>query len=249
MPDEQPTRQRQLRERTLIIVPAYNEEEALPAVLKELARQVPAYGVLVVDDGSVDRTAMVARDAGVLVAQLPYNLGVGGALRTGFLFAVRNGYERALQFDADGQHDPGEIKHLMAGLDAGADMVIGSRFATAERTYDVGRVRSGAMRILRLAVRWLSGRQISDTSSGFRAFSQPLLEFFAKNYPIEYLGDTVEALVLAHYAGFEVVEVPVEMRKRSGGTPSTRTLRLLNHYLRLLIVLITTASPRRRRRS
>ena len=249
MPTDQPASQRHQGERTLAVVPAYNEEESLCGVLKELAEEVPAYDVLVVDDGSLDRTAAVARHAGVRVAQLPYNLGVGGALRTGFLFAVRNGYDRALQFDADGQHDPGEIKHLMTALDSGADMVIGSRFTAAERTYEVGRVRSGAMRILRLAVRWLSGQQISDTSSGFRAFSRPLLEFFAKNYPIEYLGDTVEALLLAHYAGFDVVEVPVQMRKRSGGTPSTRTFRLFYHYLRLLIVLVTTASPRRSRRS
>ncbi len=104
------------------------------------------------------------------------------------------------------------------------------------------------MRVLRLAVKWLSGRQITDTSSGFRAFSRPLLEFFSKNYPIEYLGDTVEALLLAHHAGFEVTEVPVAMRRRTGGAPSTRAFRLIYSYLRLLIVLVTTASPRRRRK-
>jgi len=248
MPDDQPARQHQAYERTLVVVPAYNEEESLPGVLKELAEEVPSYDILVVDDGSLDRTAAVARASGVRVAQLPYNLGVGGALRTGFLYAVRSGYDRALQFDADGQHDPAEIMYLMAALDAGADMAIGSRFTSAERTYAVGRVRSGAMRVLRLAVRLLSGRQITDTSSGFRAFSRPLLEFFAKNYPIEYLGDTVEALLLAHYAGFEVAEVPVVMRVRAGGAPSARTFRLAYNYIRLLIVLVTTASPRRGRR-
>ena len=104
--------------RTLVIIPAYNEEESLPAVLKELAEQTPDYDVLVVSDGSTDRTAELAQAAGVHVAVLPFNLGIGGALRTGFAFAVRHGYERAVQFDADGQHDPLAVQALLDGLDA-----------------------------------------------------------------------------------------------------------------------------------
>ncbi len=236
------------QERTLVIVPAYNEQEAIPGVLKELADRVPEYDVLVVDDGSTDRTAEVARAAGVRVASLPYNLGIGGALRTGFLFGVRNGYDRALQFDADGQHDAAEIESLMAAADAGADLVIGSRFASDETSYEVGRVRSAAMRFLRLTVNLVSGQVISDTSSGFRAFSRPMLDFFARNYPVEYM-DSVEALLLACHAGFRVVETPVSMRKRASGTPSSRSFRLIYHYLRLLIVLVTTASLRGRRKT
>jgi glycosyltransferase involved in cell wall biosynthesis len=235
------------QERTLVIVPAYNEEEAILGVLKELADQVPEYDVLVVDDGSTDRTAAVARAAHIRVASLPYNLGIGGALRTGFLYAVRNDYERALQFDADGQHDAAEIERLVAATDAGADLVIGSRFASGETTYEVGRVRSAAMRLLRLTVKFASGQGISDTSSGFRAFSRPMLEFFARNYPVEYM-DSVEALLLACHAGFRVVETPVNMRKRASGTPSSRSFRLIYHYVRLLIVLVTTASLRGRHR-
>ncbi len=234
--------------RTLVIVPAYNEEDAIGDVLDELADRVPEHDVLVVDDGSTDRTAEVARAAGVRVASLPYNLGVGGALRTGFLFAMRNGYEQALQFDADGQHDATEIGRLLAAAETGADLVIGSRFASGETTYDVGRVRSAAMRVLRISVRLAGGQGISDTSSGFRAFSKPMLGFFARNYPVEYLGDTVEALLLACHAGFRVVETPVVMRKRASGTPSSRRFRLIYHYVRLLIVLVTTASVRGRRR-
>jgi glycosyltransferase involved in cell wall biosynthesis len=237
------------RSDVLIVVPALNEEDALPSVLKELADVVPHMDVLVVDDGSTDATAIVAREAGATVAELPYNLGVGGALRTGFFYAVRNGYDRAIQFDADGQHDAREIAKLLAQLDDGADMVIGSRFASDDHTYEVGRVRAGGMRLLRLAVIALSGERVSDTSSGFRAFSRPLLEFFARNYPVEYLGDTVEALLLACYAGFKVAEVPVSMRSRAGGQPSTRNLRLVYHYVRLLIVLLSTASIKGRRRA
>jgi hypothetical protein len=233
--------------RTLVVIPAFNEEEALPGVLAELRAAVPDVDVLVVDDGSADSTAAVARHHGVPVAQLPFNLGVGGALRTGFRYAVRNGYDRAVQLDGDGQHDPGEIPALLAALDDGADMVVGSRFSSTTHTYDVGRMRSGGMRLLRILLRVLSGQEFTDTSSGFRGFSRPTLEFFAYNYPVEYLGDTVEALLLACYAGFRVVETPVAMRRRGGGTPSARNVWLVFHYLRLLIALGTSASARGRR--
>jgi len=232
--------------RTLLILPAYNEEDALPGVLKELAAVVPDYDVLVVDDGSTDDTTGVARRARVRVARLPFNLGVGGALQTGFRYAVRHGYDRVVQFDGDGQHDAHEIGKLLDGLDEGADMVVGSRFAHEARTYATGRVRSGAMRFLRLSVQLLSGQRFSDTSSGFRAFSRPLVEFFADNYPVEYLGDTVEALLLACYEGHRVVEVPVHMHPRQGGTPSNRNVKLMYHYVRTLVIMVSTASPRRR---
>ncbi len=234
--------------RTLVVIPAFNEQAALPGVLDELAVHAAAHDVLVVDDGSTDATAEVARAAGTTVATLPFNLGVGGALRTGFRYAVEKGYDRVVQFDGDGQHDASEIKRLLPELDAGADMVIGSRFASGATAYEVGRMRSGAMGVLRLAVKLLSGQRISDTSSGFRAFSRRMVEFFARNYPQEYLGDTVEALLLAAHAGYRVVEVPVAMRLRSGGVPSSRNVKLLYHYLRLLIVLISTTSVRGRRR-
>ena len=231
---------------TLIIVPAFNEEEALPGVLRELAEHVPDFDVLVVVDGATDGTAAVARDSGVLVAELPFNLGIGGALRTGFRYAQREGYQRAVQFDADGQHDPAEIKVLLERLDDGTDMVVGSRFAGEETAYYVGRVRGQAMRVLRLLLQVLSGRRFSDTSSGFRAFNRPVIEFFARAYPVEYM-DSVEALLLACYAGFRVAEVPARMRQRSAGRPSNRSLRLAYHYVRLIVVMVSMASPRSRR--
>jgi glycosyltransferase involved in cell wall biosynthesis len=238
--------------RLLVIVPALNEEASLPAVLRELRAWSSTAGVavdiLVVDDGSTDTTASVARAEGATVAPLPFNLGVGGALQTGFRYAVRNRYERAIQFDADGQHDASQIPALLAALDAGADLVIGSRFSTSSSTgYDVGRMRSGAMRGLRIAVRLLGGRSFSDASSGFRGFSAPLLEFFAGRYPSYYLGDTAEALLLACQAGFDVVEVPVTMRTRAGGIPSTRSVKLAFHYLRAIVSMASRMPLRRAR--
>jgi len=242
MPDR---RDRPARSAALVIIPAYNEQEALPGVVRELRERRPDLDVVVIDDGSRDRTAAVARASGVVVLELPFNLGIGGALRLGFKYAVANGYERAVQFDADGQHDPGEIERLFAALDAGASMVVGSRFASENSDYEVGLTRRRAMGMLRLGVRLLSGYQFTDTSSGFRAFGKDVLEFFANTYPLDYM-DSVEALILACRAGFAVVEVPVRMRERSAGVPSQRRLRLAYHYLRLLVVMASSASLRAR---
>lgn len=181
---------------------------------------------------------------GTTVLQLPFNMGIGGALRTGFRYAVRHGYQQAVQFDGDGQHDPSQIVHLLDALDAGADMVVGSRFADRSHTYEVGRVRAGAMSVLRFMVRQISGQSFTDTSSGFRAFSRPVLELFARNYPYEYM-ESVEALVLALSSGFTVSEVPVRMHQRQEGAPSNRSLKLLYHYLRLMLTITVSAKRRR----
>lgn len=231
--------------RTLVLIPAYDERDALPGVLGDLKAVVPQFDVLVIDDGSTDGTAEVARSHGVAVARLPFNIGIGGALRTGFHYAADNGYDRAIQVDADGQHSAHELAVLVAGLDGGADLVIGSRFTKGgSATYQVGRIRRTAMVVLGALVRVLCKQRFTDTSSGFRAFSRPMVEFFARTYPVEYM-ESVEALLLASYGGFRVVEVPVEMEQRSAGVPSTRSLRLLYHYVRLLILMVTTARLRR----
>lgn len=232
-----------LPDRPLVIIPAFNEEAALPSVLADLRAVDPPLDIVVVDDGSIDATAEVARDAGATVLQLPFNMGIGGALRTGFVFAVRRGYQQALQFDGDGQHDPTQIALLLQALDDGADMVVGSRFTDKAQTYDVGRVRAGAMSVLRFMVRQLSGQSFTDTSSGFRGFSRPVLELFARNYPREYM-ESVEALVLALSSGFTVREIPVHMSERLQGSPSNRRLKLGYHYIRLLLTITVTARRR-----
>lgn len=232
--------------RTLAIIPALNEEGSLPAVLDGLRTAMPTVDILVIDDGSTDATVEVAREHGAIVASLPFNLGIGAALRTGFRFASEQHYDRAFQFDADGQHDPHEVPKLMAGLDAGADLVIGTRFADADGEYIVGMTRGTAMGVLRAMIRMLVGRRFTDTSSGFRGFSRPMIEFFARNYPREYM-DSVEALVLASYRGFTVDEVPVTMHERTAGVASQRSFKLMYHYLRLLSLLVLTTSRGARR--
>ncbi len=231
--------------RTLAILPALNEAASLPGVLTELRRCWPQIDVLVVDDGSTDDTADIARRFGARVAALPFNLGIGGALQTGFRYAVQHGYERAFQFDADGQHDPTQVGVLLDALDAGADLVIGSRFAQPGGDYEVSMVRGGAMRLLRASVRILTGRRFTDASSGFRAFSARMLAFYARNYPTDYM-ESAEALMLACQLGFSVVEVPVKMRGRVGGSPSNRHLKLVYHYLRAMVAMFSRTPLRRR---
>ena len=227
-----------------MIIPAFNEADALPGVLAGLARHNPDHDIVVVDDGSTDGTAIVARSVGATCLRLPFNLGIGGALRLGFRYAVEQGYDRAYQFDADGQHDASQVEALLAGLDD-ADMVIGSRFMGV-RDYRVGRSRGMAMGLLRRLVRLICGQAFTDTSSGFRAFQRPVLELFAIEYPVEYM-ESVEALVLAVRRGFTVREVPVVMHDRAGGRASNRSLRLAYHFVRLLIVLVAGGTSRGRR--
>jgi glycosyltransferase involved in cell wall biosynthesis len=226
--------------RTLVVIPAFNEEATLPAVLDQLATITPDLDVVVIDDGSSDATAAVTRRAGIPCLQLPFNLGIGGALRAGYRYAADNGYQRAVQFDADGQHRADQIGVLLAELDAGSHMAVGSRFLAGG--YEVGRGRGLAMGILRFGVKVLTGQRFSDTSSGFRATRQPLLDVFARDYPVEYM-DSVETLVGACRAGYTVAEVPTVMEERAGGVPSQRPIHLAYHYARLLVALAGT--PRR----
>jgi glycosyltransferase involved in cell wall biosynthesis len=237
-----------------VIIPAWNEDEALPATLAELASVRPDLDVLVVSDGSTDHTADVARAAGVTVVELPFNLGIGGALQTGFRYAVQHGYDRGVQFDADGQHDPAEIAVLLDALDGGLDgdgvpesrvnMVIGSRFGEGTVEYRVGPIRQAAMRVLRFSINAMTHQTFSDTSSGFRAFDRSVLDLFAATYPVEFM-DSTESLLQACRAGLSVIETPTRIRKRSAGTPSTRNFRLVYHYLRLLVTILSQVSRRR----
>jgi glycosyltransferase involved in cell wall biosynthesis len=230
-----------------VIIPAYNEREALPGTLRELRSEVPDLDVLVVDDGSTDETAALARAAeGVEAVRLPFNLGAGGAVRTGLHYARDEGYRRAVVFDADGQHSPQAIRTLLAALDEGADLVVGSRFMEGADPYELGRSRRRAMRLLQSIVRRLTGQPFTDTTSGFRAFDRPVIELLARDYPAEYLADTVEVLLMVAYEGFRIVEVPASMRARVLGQPSNRNLKLIVNYLRLLVGITSSASRRAR---
>ncbi|GAA1895922.1 glycosyltransferase family 2 protein [Lapillicoccus jejuensis] len=222
--------------RLLVVVPAWNEEATLPGVLAELRAALPQADVLVVDDGSTDATAAVARSAGVQVAVLPVNLGVGAALRTGFRHARRASYDVLVQVDADGQHDPAQVPVLLTGLTDGADLVVGARGRGDDAKPGHG-PRRWAMAVLSLVLSRVAGTRLTDTTSGFRAFNARAIELFAQSFPAEYLGDTVEALVVAARGGLVVREVPVTMRARLGGEASTGPWRSTVFLTRALTAL------------
>lgn len=204
--------------RVLVVIPAWNESASVATVVEEVRGVLPEADLLVVDDGSSDRTAQVARAAGAAVAQLPYNLGVGGAMRTGFRYARRGDYDAVVQIDADGQHDAAYLPQVLAGLER-TDVVIGARFAGVG-SYEVRGPRGWAIRFLSRVISRIMGVRITDATSGFRAAGRRAIGVFAVHYPAEYLGDTVESLVIARRVGLTVSQVPVAMRPRAGGTAS-----------------------------
>ena len=230
------------RSTLLVILPAWNEEEALPGVLDELLAAVPEADLLVVNDGSTDGTARAARRGSTMVLDLPLNLGVGGAMRAGFKFAAREGYQVAVQVDADGQHDPADVRTLVDALTSEqADVVIGARFA-GRGSYAVRGPRRWAMGVLSGALSRVARTRLTDTTSGFRASNRRAIEFFAVEYPAEYLGDTVESLVLACRAGLTVRQAGVEMRPRAGGAPSHSPAKAAIFLGRAMIALVIALS-------
>jgi len=221
-----------IQQLTLAIVPAHNEVATVGDVVRRIA--AVGYPSVVIDDGSSDGTAAAARHAGATVLTMPINVGVGGAMRTGFRYAVDNGFKRVVQVDGDLQHPPEAIPLLIERSDAGAELVIGSRFA---RGYDTGGHRRLAMRVLARIVSRNVGVRLDDVTSGFRVISEPLLGHFADTYPAEYLADTVEAILQAGAFGATIDQVSIPMDQRTSGH-ATSSVAAGAHLGRLLISLI-----------
>lgn len=223
-------------DRTLIVVPAFNEEASVGDVIAEIRAKLPGVGILVVDDGSSDATTTRALEAGAMVARLPFNLGVGGAMRTGYRFALEQGYAAAVQVDADGQHDPAGVPALLAALEH-ADIVLGARFA-GEGEYSVRGPRAWAMKLFAAVLSRTAGTRLTDTTSGFRATGPRAIALFAEHFPAEYLGDTIESLVIASRAGLIVRQVPASMRPRAAGTPSHNPIKSAVYLGRATLALV-----------
>jgi glycosyltransferase involved in cell wall biosynthesis len=217
-------------------MPAFNEEASIAAVIAEVQFALPGWTCLVVDDGSVDRTAQVAAEAGAIVATLPFNLGVGGAMRLGFKYAIAHGFDNVVQIDADGQHNPSEVPKLVDGLQS-ADLVLGARFAGIGE-YEVSGPRRWAMRSLSFVISRTARVRLTDTTSGFKANGPKAVRLFAEHYPAEYLGDTIEALVIAARAGCVIRQVPTSMRARSAGTPSSNPFKSAAYLARATLALV-----------
>ena len=229
-------------QRVLIIIPAWNEAGSIADVIAEIRDELPAYDVLVVNDGSTDETERVALAAGARVVSLPYNLGVGGAMRLGYRYADENDYDIAIQIDADGQHDPRYVPKLIDALGASA-LVIGARFA-GEGDYQVRGPRRWAMGLLSRVLSRMAKTTLNDTTSGFRACNRDIIRLFAQWYPVEYLGDTVETLVRVIRLGHPVSQIPVAMRPRAAGMPSNSPAKAMIYLGRAMITLLLAVNRR-----
>ncbi len=221
--------------RRLAIVPAFNEEASVGRVIREIQAFDPGMDVVVVDDGSTDRTAGLADDSGAHVLRLPFNLGIGGAMQAGFRYAFERGYDVAVQVDGDGQHDASELPKILGPVVSGeVDLVVGTRFG-GEGEFRSTAVRRVGIRVFAWTVSRIVGQRVTDTTSGFRAVGRRGIALFAADYPHDY--PEVEATVMVAKARLRLREVPVAMRERAGGRSSITALRSVYYMVKVLLAL------------
>jgi glycosyltransferase involved in cell wall biosynthesis len=226
---------RPLAVRRIAIVPAFNEEESVPAVIEEIRAFDPDFEVVVVDDGSTDGTAAAAVELGAHVVRLPFNLGIGGAVQTGFRYAFENGFHLAVRVDGDGQHDPAQLGTLLGPILADeADIVVGSRFAS-DGGYRSSRSRRIGISILAKTLSVIVHRRVTDPTSGFQALNRQAIALFAADYPHDY--PEVEAALMVHKHELRMVEVPVQMRERAAGQSSIGALASVYYMVKVMLAL------------
>jgi len=232
----------------LVVIPAFNEEATVAQVISGV--QAEGFAVIVVDDGSTDATAVLSRGAGADVLSLPLNAGVGGALHTGFRFAVEHGYKAVIQCDADGQHLARHLTDLLnAANQYDADMVIGSRFKSDAKSMEITATRKLAMNCLAIIASRATQHKITDATSGFRVITQPLLGEFAESFPAYYLGDTFEAVVVAGRAGYKVIEIGATIAPRVSGSSTSTSARSVGLIAKALVLTVFMIHFRIRKKS
>jgi glycosyltransferase involved in cell wall biosynthesis len=229
----------------LAVVPAYNEAATVGTVVRAIREHMPAFDVLVVDDGSTDETRRIAADAGARVLHHPFNLGIGGAVQSGFFYALEHGYDYMVQVDGDGQHDPREIARLVAAMDADytVDMVCGSRFISDDHKYPAPVSRRTGIHIFAFIVSRLVGQRVSDPTSGFRLYNRRAIALFARDYPHDY--PEVEAVLMLHVHRLRMREVPVRMFQRGGGISSISSGKSLYYMVKVLLAIFVGLARRR----
>lgn len=231
--------------KTLIIIPAYNEAKNLTGLLDRLNLVCPEHDLVVINDSSNDNTLAVCAERGVNVIDLPVNLGIGGAVQSGYRYALYNRYDAAVQVDGDGQHNPEHIGVLLTELENGADICIGSRFITGEG-YQSSATRRVAIRYFSLLIRLFSGYRVTDPTSGFRACGRKALKLFAKDYPQDY--PEPESIVNAARHKLRVVEVPVVMNERKEGKSSITRIKSIYYMIKVSLAIIIASFYNTRRK-
>ena len=224
----------------IIIIPAYNEESNISPLIKEIQNKVSGADILVIDDGSMDRTARVAEKAGALVIRLPFNMGYGAALQTGFKYALLKRYRYVVQMDADGQHDPDSIKDLLAEVEKeNADVVIGSRFLGGSSEYKASGVRRMGMSLFRKITSVIIGQPVTDPTSGFQALNRDAIRFYASRYyPADY--PDADVMIMLHRAGLRIREIPVRMYPRKQGQSMHSGLKPVYYIFKMFLSMFVT---------
>ena len=226
--------------RILAIVPAYNEEHSISKVIEDLRSIELPLDILIVNDGSTDNTSVVARQTGnVKVIDLTLNLGIGGAVQTGFIYACQNNYDIAIQFDGDAQHVASEIEKIVSPVISGeADVVIGSRFLENRSNYKTDFVRKLGIIIFQVVISILNRKKITDCTSGFRAYNKKAIKLLSDYYPVDY--PEPEAVILLLRNGFVLKEVMVEMKQRWNGISSISLFDGVYYMIKVLLAIFMT---------
>jgi glycosyltransferase involved in cell wall biosynthesis len=234
-----------MAERKLVVIPAYNESDSVVSVI-ESVRSVMAesWDIVVIDDGSTDDTGSKAAQAGAHIVRTPYNLGIGGAVQTGFIYARDRGYHQMVQIDGDGQHEPDAVASLQAAMaESGADMICGSRFLSEDYSYPAPISRRTGIHIFAFLLSTFLRQRITDPTSGFRLYNRRAIELFASDYPHDY--PEVEVVMMLHQHRLKMKEIPVQMNLREEGVSSISTTKSVYYMVKVLLALFVGLLRRR----
>ncbi len=220
----------------LIIIPAYNEAANIEKVINNIVQNYPQYDYVIINDGSTDKTEEVCANAGYQVLNLPINMGIGGAVQTGYRYAKKNNYDAAVQIDGDGQHDVAFLEDMLKLLETGeADVVIGSRFVQKEG-FQSSQIRRVGIRFLSILARILTGVQVRDITSGYRVVNRKFIDIYANDYPSDY--PEPEAMIIAAVYGGRIKEYPVIMRERENGTSSITFKKSVYYMIKVTLAML-----------